>query len=346
MRRKINRTSMWLLALTAYFIISFATPALAEERPNIFVQFSHANPVVSITSSQDGRFMLSGDGTTVKLWEIATGREIRTFWGQSTGALSPDGKYVLLTGKKDNSVTLFDINSGLSRSFKGHTDLVYSVAFSPDGKRALSASTDKTIRVWDISTMAEIRSFVAQEEPFKAFSSDGKYFITVTNEKDDSQNYPFTLWDITTGASKHFKGGTYPVRAVAVSSDGKLILTGLSFDKETFLRKEIVKKKGTEPKDEDLLLLWDSASGALIRSFKGIKGPAFSVALSPDARYALSGGMGLYGDQNVTLRLWDVATGSVVWSKKPALIVFSVAFSHDGRYVYGDSYDTLKGKTI
>ncbi|HWU42747.1 MAG TPA: WD40 repeat domain-containing protein, partial [Bdellovibrio sp.] len=324
------------------------TISFADERSNIFVQIAHSNPVTTITSSADGKLMLSGDAITVKLWEVATGREIRTFWGESKGALSPNGKYVLLAGKKENSLRLFDIDSGLGRTFKGHAGVVYDVAFSQDGKLALSASSDKTIRVWDISTMTEIRSFVPQSEPFKAFSSDGNYFVTGTNETEQAENYPFTIWDIATGTAKHFKGGAYPVKTVAVSSDGKLVLTGLIFDKKTAGRKlKERNKKDAGAKEDDLLLLWDTASGALIKSFKGLTDNVNSVAISHDGRYAVSGGQSLWGDVR-TLKLWDIATGSVVWSKDPSIVLFSVMFSPDGKYVYCDSYDLTKGtgKTI
>jgi len=69
--------------------------------------------VLSVAFSPDGRTALaSGSDRTFKLWEVFTGKELRTF--------------------------------------EGHWDAVRSVAFSPDGRTALSGSADKTLRLWDL----------------------------------------------------------------------------------------------------------------------------------------------------------------------------------------------------
>jgi len=58
---------------------------------------------------------------------------------------------------------------------KGHTDMVMSVAFSPDGKKIVTGSVDKTVRIWDVATGKELHKF---DEQFFGFSSDGKRIIT------------------------------------------------------------------------------------------------------------------------------------------------------------------------
>jgi WD40 repeat protein len=65
-------------------------------------------------------------------------------------AFSPDGRYIL-SGSEDNTIRLWETATGRElRRFEGHSELVYSVAFSPDGRYALSGSGDKTIRLWEL----------------------------------------------------------------------------------------------------------------------------------------------------------------------------------------------------
>ena len=93
----------------------------------------------------------SWDGTA-RLWDTASGREIRQFLGHTGtvfgAAFSPNGKYILTSGT-DLTARLWDVQTGQEpRRFAGHTDEVRYVAFSPDGKYILTASQDGTARLW------------------------------------------------------------------------------------------------------------------------------------------------------------------------------------------------------
>jgi WD40 repeat protein len=90
---------------------------------------------------------------TARLWDAATGQEIRASRGHedtvTSVAFSPDGARVL-TGSGDRTARLWDAATGKEiRAFKGNEDTVSSVAFSPDGARVLTGSKDKTARLWD-----------------------------------------------------------------------------------------------------------------------------------------------------------------------------------------------------
>ncbi len=66
----------------------------------------------------------------------------------------------MLSGSDDKTLKLWDAATGaLLRTFEGHTDVVTSVAFSPDGTRVLSGSGDKTLKLWDAATGALLRTF-------------------------------------------------------------------------------------------------------------------------------------------------------------------------------------------
>ena len=111
---------------------------------------------IPLPSVRNGRYALSGSwDNTLKLWDVNTGSEIRTFTGHSdrvlSVAFSPDGRYAL-SGSWDNTLKLWDVHTGRAiRTFTGHSYWVKSVAFSPDGRYALSGSLDNTLKLWDLS---------------------------------------------------------------------------------------------------------------------------------------------------------------------------------------------------
>jgi WD40 repeat protein len=319
------------------------------------LQLGHSNMVLSVAFSPDGKTALSGSwDQTARLWDLATGCEIRRLEGHSSVvnsvAFSPDGK-TALTGSYDNTVRLWDLATGREiRRLEGHSGAVNSVAFSPDGKTALSGGGDvlqAELKLWDLATGREIRKFeghsreVSREVTSVAFSPDGKTALSGSNDNS------VRLWDLATGREiRKLEARSIGVNSVAFSPDGKTALSG-SNDKTARLwdlatGREInmfeghsreVKSVAFSPDGKTALTgsydstarLWDLATGREIRKFEGHSGYVTSVAFSPDGKTALSGSW----DQ--TARLWDLATGREI--KKFAghsVGVWSVAFSPDG----------------
>src|SRR5579871_1657664 len=115
-----------------------AVPPAQGQHPYLLAQLGHSDAVNSVAFSPDGRYVLTGSNDkTARLWETATGKEIRTFRGHTANVLSvafsPDGRYVL-TGSGDKTARLWETATGKERRrFQGHAGAMFSVTFSPDG---------------------------------------------------------------------------------------------------------------------------------------------------------------------------------------------------------------------
>lgn len=273
--------------------VIWMTGAQAAEKAEVFVQSGHPKEVLSVAISPDGKFALAGSKENIlKLWDIRTGREIRTF--------------------------------------KGHNGAVMSVAFSPDGKYALSGSFDSTMRLWDINTGSEIRSITVQQRmgsvkmpsPLKsvAFSPDGKYALSGGSATlGDS----LKLWDVSSGSEiRTFEGGPSSISSVAFSPDGKYVLAAGLY---------VVEGKGKQA-----IKLWEAETGRELR--KIVSDFISSVVFSPDGKYFLS------AEQRKLLKLRDVQTGDEIRTfggmfSGHSAQVSSVAFTPDGKYALSGSWD-------
>jgi WD40 repeat protein len=111
----------------------------------------HSGAVSSTAFSPDGKYVTTtSSDKTSRLWDVATGSEIRSFGGAGyfyalVVTFSPDGKRVL-TASDDKIARLWDVATGSCLAILKHADRISS-AFSPDGMRVLTASSDKTARV-------------------------------------------------------------------------------------------------------------------------------------------------------------------------------------------------------
>ncbi|KIO03231.1 hypothetical protein M404DRAFT_87139, partial [Pisolithus tinctorius Marx 270] len=199
-------------------------------------------------------------------------------------------------------------------SLHGHRSAVSSVAISPDGKRIVSGSLDKTVRVWDVERGVQIGSTLeghTNAVNSVTFSPDGKMIVS------GSWDSTVRVWDAEGGVQigSPLEGHTFGVNSVAFSPDGKMIVSG-SLDKT--------------------VRVWDVEGGVQIGSpLEGHTSGVNSVAFSPDGKRIVS------GSWDKTVRVWDAEGGVQIGSplEGHACSVSSVAFSPDGKRIISGSWD-------
>jgi len=342
------------------------SPVSAAEKPEIFVQLGHldfSGVGSKAVLSHTGKYLSSaGDSGAIKLWEVETGREIKTLLGHSVNltslAFSHDDRY-LLSGSVDKTIKLWDVSTGKEIStFAGHKNFVKSVAFSPDGKTAASLDS-KEIKLWDIKTGREIKSFQGNEHFGKdfiaissmIFSPDNKYLVSI------SIGGKIVAWEVSSGARivqiDRFElfNATSP-DFLGFSSDGKVIIRGMMeiIFVDLFAKKaKIIPIKSSVidvSRDEKYVLcgmgdfeLFDLNTGKKVWNLQ--RPPSkdgmglFKAYFSPDNKFIL-----LYGSENI-LKLYDRATGNELRSFKSEVKSPSraVAFSKDGKYAVSPFID-------
>jgi WD40 repeat protein len=255
----------------------------------------------SANFSPDSRTVVTASSKTVRLWEVATGKEIavlRGYQGWDTGAVSsvafsPDGRMLitgsrgLVDGSRDSTARLWDVTSGTEVAvLRGHEDRINSVAFSPDGRTVVTGSQDKTVRLWDLTTGKETAVLRGHEDAVTsvAFGPDGRTVITGSDDRTGR------LWEVATGKELARLPHDQAVTSVAFSPDGRMAATG---SQDTNAR------------------LWEVATGREIARIPHQRAVS-SVQFSPDGRTLIAGIDGSAPDsEGGTARLWPVGQGLI-----------------------------------
>jgi len=241
--------------------------------------------------SPDRSMFATCEEADVKLWDMATGEQLRTFNTvglRGAAGFSPDGKLLAAEGP-DHSIALWDLNADRElHHLKGHTNEITELRFSGDGKMLASTSRDHTARLWDVGTGNLHATLVGHTDAVYsiALSPDGKKVATA------SDDLTVRLWGVVTGKQlmtlEHpttRQSNSSRIHWVVFSPDGSRILaTGLFMN----------------------IAVWDAVSGEALPALEGHRSFATPLAFSPDGKLMAT------GSDDRTILLWDVGTWSVI----------------------------------
>ncbi len=282
------------------------TPASSSGTPGTATQTSTASQ-----TGTPGETETSSPTTTTS----QAGKLVATFRGQNSEVselawMPGDGSRVA-SASFDKTVQIWDASTGTTRVlFTGHTDQVWTLAWSPNGQYIASAGKDKTVQVWAASNAQTLSNYTGHSaeveavdwSPDSTMIASASYDNTVRVWVAQSQQF------VTT-----FSGHTDHVWAAAWSPDGKLIASG---SKDTTVQ------------------IWDSATAALVRKYTGHSGPVPTVKWSPNGQLIAS------SSYDHTVRVWNPQNGSTsVVYKGHGDQVYGLSWSPDGSKIASASRD-------
>ncbi|WP_341530191.1 NB-ARC domain-containing protein [Nostoc sp. UHCC 0302] len=283
--------------------------------------------VHSLSLSADGQLLASsGQNETIQVWHLQPDGNLSSYHPYETFSsptsrissfsnvsFSPDGQ-TLAINRHDESIALWNIQTGHLDRWSGHNASIWTVLFSPTGQIVASSSYDCTVRLWDVQTHHCLYVLHGHQSAIRAIAFDpsGQWLAS------GSFDFTIRLWDVQTGeCSRVLQGHTGAVFALAFDKSGHRLVSG---------------------SHDQTIRLWDVQTGECVKVLQGHTGAVWTLAISPQGNTLASGGV----DQ--TIRLWDLQKGHCLHIlDEHSGWVQSAIFSSNGQILFSGSDDrTIK----
>ncbi|CAN5363823.1 hypothetical protein BH11PLA2_BH11PLA2_38620 [soil metagenome] len=260
----------------SFIVWNLDTRAIITSKAN-----AHDAPILSVDISQDGKTVITGgDDGVVKIWDVTGAAKIRGTFDNKTAvrsvALDSSGSRVV-TGDRGGMVRIWMIGEDkFLREFM-HGGTISAVAFAPDSLTVGSASTNKTVILWDVPNGRSTFTFTAHQGPVYgiAFSPDGQLVATAGWDKS------VIIWEARNGEIKHNIKTAHDdgVTSVAFASCGSVLASAAT---------------------DGSVKVWNVSDGSELNRFSRHKGTVHSVKFLPNCTTLMTGG------RDGTVRAWAV----------------------------------------
>lgn len=284
----------------------------------------------AVAASPDGRWIVTGsDQSTVKLWDAGNGKLVREFTGHAhevtAVAMTTANGGLVLSGDEAGRCWLWNANTGqqirgLTGKLGGHSGRIVAAAFTIDGRRALTASNDRTVAQWDVETGEELVDRVLRHPAAvtaMALAPDGGFALTGC--LDGTVRY----WDIQSGKLLHSfvdVGGSGAVSDNLRSLMEERAWSVADLSRQSHVREEEIDKLLSGKATVEAATISQLAKVFDVASTKLHESVPVSVSLSPAgmaaATYAADG----------KVRVWDVASGRDLLNQEYPFLIWSAAF--------------------
>lgn len=188
----------------------------------------HADTVEKVVITPEGRRVVSASGDkTIRVWDIESGEQLHNLHGSqhiiTNLMLAPDGHRIISSSFEDQTIKIWDIPFYLYPGLKYnaprrpllcHTDSVNALAVTPDGRQLVSASSDATLKLWDLASGTELLTFQSHPAPIYtvAVTPDGKQIV--------AGGYGIKAWELDSSAKPLSFVSPDRIYALAVTPDG------------------------------------------------------------------------------------------------------------------------------
>ncbi|CAE6515178.1 unnamed protein product [Rhizoctonia solani] len=274
------------------FTTVFASNAVCESTPHIYMSmlpFWPSYRPISRIYKPRYQGLLVAEGTAVDLQQL----NLFTIWTfsdvVSRVVFSPTGERVALA--VGDTIVVVDAHNGraLFGPLAGHTDLVHSLDFSPDGTRIASGSRDKTLGVWNAETGKRTLGLL---EGHSASVRSVQYSSNGTHILSSSYDHTVCIWDALNGTR---------VLTLALSD------LDIPMNEVTSVRYSPDSMRIVSGSQSGMVCLWDTQTGEpVFGPFKAHESPIESIDYSPDGQHIVT------GSDDGTLRVWSAMDGSMV----------------------------------